>query len=321
MTFEIITSTNQNHGSIYSKRTDCILFWEREQQWAYARLSDKAPKNNEYEILGGYAQRAERIAATYARFYLETEDFGTPSKKGRYYWMGLAAFAVKTVLHLFVDSRTFTSPSSRKILAKGNFWLFMDIAPWHLAYSLSPESFKMCRDIRDTGSFQTPQVVEAMGNVPFSAAVHQINHLKSNAEIREGFELVEQIEKAPAGNKERPKKQFRHLMVIAQHEQLRILQTLCWNEPDLRAASARQRSLSWISPVTEITFTHKRGTAHIKDEAFKKEITSTAPDGTIVEDYPSRMAWIGEAAKKYHYLMYAHTSYMERELRAIAGWL
>ncbi|WP_111640711.1 DUF2515 family protein [Marinimicrobium alkaliphilum] len=41
--------------------------------------------------------RARRIAATYARFYLETEDGGDPSKLGRCYWMALGTFASKTV--------------------------------------------------------------------------------------------------------------------------------------------------------------------------------------------------------------------------------
>ena len=46
-------------------------------------------------------KRAKTIAGIYARFYLEQEKYGNPKLMGRYYWMGLGAFASKTVAFSF----------------------------------------------------------------------------------------------------------------------------------------------------------------------------------------------------------------------------
>jgi len=95
-TEEPINTVNDIPDKTHVITVGCGLLWSQAQQFAYLRLSDKTG-DNEYEFIGLYAARARRIAATYARYYLETEDGGDTDKLGRYYWAALAAFASKTV--------------------------------------------------------------------------------------------------------------------------------------------------------------------------------------------------------------------------------
>ena len=66
-----------------------------------------------------YEQRARRIAAIYARIYLEMEKElgGNPNLKGRFYWMGLGAFASKTVAATFDSWMTRTGYQGNKIIS------------------------------------------------------------------------------------------------------------------------------------------------------------------------------------------------------------
>lgn len=100
------------------------MMWSIVQQMSTKRLCDSTGKN-EGTIIPVYRDRAERIAATYARLYLETEDYGDISKKGRFYWMALGAFASKTVACSLCDTRVALIGTVFKGLAKGNLWLFM----------------------------------------------------------------------------------------------------------------------------------------------------------------------------------------------------
>ena len=91
-----VSATNDTPGKVEKVVCDCDLLWSMAHQFTYLRLSDKIAEN-EYSLINLFSARAKRIAATYARFYLETEDGGDPDKVGRYYWMALGAFASKTV--------------------------------------------------------------------------------------------------------------------------------------------------------------------------------------------------------------------------------
>lgn len=71
--------------------------------------------------------------------------------------------------------------------------------------------------------------------------------------------------------------------------------------------------MSWFSPELELVFTHACQTEDPK-------LKSVAPEGTILENYKSRMGWITQAAKKFHNLMKTQTSTMEAELKIMAGW-
>jgi hypothetical protein len=79
-------------------------------------------------FVDNYAVRARRIAATYARFYLEMEDGCDVTKKGRFYWMALGAFASKTVACSLEDIRVTSIKTVKEGLGKGNLWLFNDIS-------------------------------------------------------------------------------------------------------------------------------------------------------------------------------------------------
>lgn len=71
------------------------------QQYAYMQLSF-ASRNGQTAVFSpSPIARAKTIAGIYARFYLEQEKYGNPKLMGRYYWMGLGAFASKTVAFSF----------------------------------------------------------------------------------------------------------------------------------------------------------------------------------------------------------------------------
>lgn len=91
-------TTNEKLGSYVEVIADCQTRWGAAHQFAYMRLGENLDKQTlTFDLLDCYYTRARRIAATYARFYLETEDGCDQAKKGRFYWMALGAFASKTV--------------------------------------------------------------------------------------------------------------------------------------------------------------------------------------------------------------------------------
>ena len=93
------SNTNTNENSCKIAQCDCLTFWEVYQQVAMQRLSNlKDAKQNLYRLEEGYEARARRIAAAYAKIFLETEINGNINLKGRYYWMGFGAFASKEAL-------------------------------------------------------------------------------------------------------------------------------------------------------------------------------------------------------------------------------
>src|SRR5690606_22530021 len=118
--------------SVQDITLSCAELWSIGQQEAIRRLSiqrsclfTRVPRQH---LVGDFSARAARIAATYARFYLETEQGCNPDYKGRFYWMGLAAFAskqVKCALEFIPDSLCFplakaATHVSKDSLRKGN---------------------------------------------------------------------------------------------------------------------------------------------------------------------------------------------------------
>ena len=84
----ITNGLNDEHNKTQDVVADCNLLWSVAQEFCYKRLSDPVG-DNEYKLVRLYEARAKRIAATYARFYLETEKGGDRSKRGHYYWLYL----------------------------------------------------------------------------------------------------------------------------------------------------------------------------------------------------------------------------------------
>lgn len=315
------STTNQNKDSCQQFDFDCDYMWSIAQQFAYARLCDK--KGNNIVLTTMYSSRARRIAATYARFYLETEVGGNPKLKGRYYWMALGAFASKTVACSLEDLRVIGISGISQVhsgLAKGNFWLFMDIACWHWYWSNYNRSFNACQPKRNSKSCVT-KVKAILDKLPWSAdALPKIANFESNPNIEEGMALVQKFEQTVSPTV-RPTIQFKHLMAIAKHEQNHVLQPLIYNDPDFSKWINRQRwpIVNWVSPTLNIVFSHTCDTK-------QSRLESIAPDDTILENFNSRMKWIEKVAEKFHGLMQgtnqkSDIAYMEKELETIAGWV
>jgi hypothetical protein len=317
---------NQEHEIV----ANCDLLWSLAQEFSYIRLSDKN-ENDEHELIGLYAARARRIAATYARFYLETEEGGDASKLGRYYWMALGAFASKTVACLLdtfqlqgsylLGWATFDGVDARAIangLAKGNLWLFGDIAPAHWFYSHYPDHFfngMACLNQRHVNRLEAP-VKEAVDALPWSAeSLGKIDNFQPSSDIIKGFQYVVEIEGA-APSEKRSRIQLKHLMAIADHEQGAVLQPLIYEDPVFSKWTARERHwlVRWAAPRYELVFTHL---CSERDP----ELKSVAPDDMIVEDFESRMQWIEKAAKKFDGLMQTKPKHMVAELNTIASWV
>jgi hypothetical protein len=322
--------TNITPNSCVNVTCDCNTMWSFTQEFSYLRLSNISA-DFKAKLIDDYAVRARRIAATYARFYLEAEDVSDPAKKGRFYWMALGAFASKTVACTLEDLRVSgmgllpnmpkgapaaISPSEvYEGLGKGNFWLFQDISGWHYYYAKYPTSFDTCLDSRNANAYAKP-VQAAVNKLPWKAeALPKIKNLAVSKEIKTGFALVKQIEETTRAN-DKPPLQLKHLLAIADHEQGVILQPLIYEEPKFAWWIQAQRSpwIKWASPNLELVFS---SACSIKDEKLK----SVAPADTKLEDFDSRMKWIGKAAEKFHNLMQIQQIHMEGELQKMAGWV
>lgn len=315
--------TNLKKDSCVVVKYDCETMWSMVQELPMLRMANITSQPGHdvrAQFISDYNVRARRIAATYARFYLELEQGCVPEKKGRFYWMALGAFASKTVACAFelwqIKGMTAARiKTTKQGLGKGNLWLFQDIAGWHWYYSKYGNSFDMCVSKRDA-SIYSPAARRALRQLDWCAdALPKIKHMRVSNEIRKGFELVKQIENTK-GKERRAPLQLDHLLAIANHEQGVILQPLIYDDPDFAYWIKLQRSVwvNWASPDLKLVFSHACDTS-------KPELQSTAPEDTKLEEFDSRMKWITAAADKFHRLMQFQTDYMEGELRTMAGWV
>lgn len=312
-----------NDEATYTKKVicNCDLLWSLAHQFTYLRLSEKVGEN-EYELIDLFEARAKRIAATYARFYLETEDGGTPAKQGRYYWMALGAFASKTVACLLatwqLNAMYIAFKTIPRGLGQGNLWLFTDVAASHWFYNHFPENFQegmMCEQQRDANKLEDP-VRTITNELPWAdTSIAKINYFRPSKDIIQGFKFVKKIEDEKNSSRRRVY-QLEQLMAIAEHEQGAVLQPLIYENPDFAGWARAQRSkwIKWMSPTYELTFTHAC-------EIDEDELKSVAPDSMVVENFQSRMDWIGRAADKFHELMHVRKNYMHTELSTMAGWV
>lgn len=51
------------------------------------------------------------------------------------------------------------------------------------------------------------------------------------------------------------------------------------------------------------------------------QFSNVAPEGTKMEDFDSRLRWVGKVAEQFHQRMIDHTGKMEAELAVMAGWV
>ncbi|HRH77856.1 MAG TPA: hypothetical protein PK129_10950 [Cellvibrionaceae bacterium] len=321
---------NDSPGKTQKITITCNELWSFSQQFSYIRLSDKVDENH-YKLIGLYAARARRIAATYARFYLETEEGGDKAKIGRYYWMALGAFASKTVACLLdtlqlnasyaLGKLTFETVDGHNVangLGQGNLWLFSDIAPAHWFYSHYPENFfngMACLNKRDCDTYIEP-VKSVVKGLPWAdKSISKIKRFSPSNDLIKGFNFITQIEASGPGIARR-KLQYEHLLAIANHEQGAILQKLIYDDPDFNKWTNFERKwwVHWAMPTYQLVFSHQ---CSIGDEQLK----SVAPDNLIVENFQSRMMWIVKAADQFHALMDKRSTYMHSELSTISSWV
>ncbi len=322
---ESTAGVNDNTDKVEPVEITCKTYWSKAQEFSIIRMSERVGFN-EYDLLDWYEVRAKRIAATYARFYLETEEGGDVSKLGRYYWMALGAFASKTVACLLGMKRVVLTDmflpfmNAKEIadgLGKGNLWLFMDISAPHWFYNNYPEHFfdgMVCIDKRNAKNLEAP-IQTVVDSMPWSQkTLPIINNMAISGSLKSGFKYVTQIEKAPEQDKR--DLQMKHLLEIANHEQGVILQPLIYEHPEFAKWARWQRGilLNWASPSFELVFSHA---CEIDDG----ELKSVAPDDMQVENFRSRMDWIEKAAEKFHNLMKIRSDYMHGELQKMANWV
>ena len=336
MSNETYSAENKAPSQEETIQLDCKYLWSKSHAFCYKRLSEKTKGNdNTYDFVDLYSARAKRIAATYARFYLELEEGGDKDKLGRYYWMALGAFASKTVACLLdswqvqgsyaggaagtiIENEYLNMHEIGNGLGKGNLWLFIDIASSHWLYNNHPEHFSkgmQCEINRDSSTLHIA-IQKTTNGLPWATeTLPKLNNLEPSGDIIEGFKKIADFENN-TDKKKRPKIQLSSLLAIAEHEQGAVLQPLIYEDPNFEKWCRMQREwwiLNLVSPAYKLVFARACDTK-------KPELQSTAPKSMSVENYDSRMNWIEKAALQFHDLMQNKTRYMHKELQHIATW-
>ena len=331
--------TNTTINSCTPKTCTCEELWSVSQQFCLERMSEKV-SNNTYDFVDSYSVRARRIAGTYARFYLETEKNGSPNKKGRFYWMALGAFASKTVA-CTLEHWTLTvtkhgiAVTASDWFGQGNFWLFQDIAGWHHYYSkFGSKIFFHCMEERNANTL-VPKIKSALDAADWAAdSLPKINNLKSNEYIKKGFNEVKKFE---ASNNEVKKTlaQYQNVLIIAQHEQGKVLQPLIYEQwrhkreidamglagglaPEVKLFFSSTCNVPQVTVQPKYRYRGNHATAK-NDPKYDKYVSKPESD-IVLYDYESRMNWIRKAAEKFHDLMQKEGTYMLDQLHTMAGW-
>ncbi len=324
--------TNTTLNSTRAIVVKCPDLWSITQEFCLTRArynavseSSTINKSNRLVTLKtqrqAYINRARRIAATYARFYLETEGFGSNTKKfkGRYLWMALGAFASKEVSFAldglrawFGDSISMTS--TMDWLGKGNFWLFQDIAGWHYYNNrFKYPNFAGCEPLRNWNTLQ-PETKEKVNNdlVWADESLPKIKYLQTNDFIKVAFAAADSFTKARK-DIDKQKYQRTNLVTLADHEQHMILQPLIYDTQEAKDDIKSQKTFSALAPGLKLTLS-------AKDSG---DYESEAHTGIKLENVEDRMKWIYNIADDFEGMMKNNDKkrYIETELETIAGWL
>lgn len=318
-------NTNSVRDSLQDVTLDCVELWSIGQQEAIRRLSEEETRwysrTAKRRLIPSFSARAARIAASYARFYLESEQGGMPDLKGRFYWMGLAAFAskqVKCALDFIPEDPLFNisvpgAHVSKNALGKGNFWLFQDIFVWHWFYARFPDQFADCSPQRNAAHGVDP-VNTNMSALPWaSEALSALNNLRLTSEITQAFNDVRAFEESGDIESKRAL-QLSSLLVIANHEQLNILQPLIYE------GWAFKRSLDLQSLIEGVPLIPKRVASFTTAcDTENKDRRVQMTEGNLYEE-ADRMSFINAIAERYHLLMQRQQRYMEEVISTIATW-
>ncbi|SLJ84072.1 DUF2515 family protein [Psychrobacter sp. DAB_AL43B] len=336
------TTTQLN--SCTPKTCSCTDLWSISQKFCLQRLSSPTD-NNTYSYIKNKKVRARRITGTYARLYLEIERDGTrkigdPSKKGRFYWMALGAFASKTVACTLehwtlnrISKNVNWAVSAEDWFGQGNFWLFQDIAGWHHYYSCYGSAvFFKCINDRNTNNL-VPQMKTAINQAPWAAkSLPKINNLKSNSFLIKGFEYVKVFENSSNGIKKK-NAQYDNLLQTAYHEQKMILQPLIYEDKKHQVEIKAMKLAGPLAPHVQLVFSSScsipqvlatgmtpQRPKKVDDPDYVDEYVSRPDSNIVLYNYDSRMKWIKNAALKFHQLMQDEKVYMHDELTTMAGW-
>jgi hypothetical protein len=279
--------TNDTPGSCVTCTVTC------EDQWSLAQSQALVSLSSNNRLLGNVLPRAKRTAGHYAALFLGDE--GTPGQ-GRFYWPGLAAFAAKQV----VDGIDYADKSmeafgaqvramagiSLYYLMKGNFWVFVEVAPWVIYYrDYGHEIFFHCIDRRDVNTYNTPTTAAmrrlpwALGeNTPLKTAIErrlrainladlswgrlnlsdsrgalaEINNCKVTAPLKDGFQKLRAFETEARIDK-KPLLAYQSAWSFLQHEQTLHLQTMIYDHADFRFAWDNNDMGRWVNQYWNIT--------------------------------------------------------------------
>jgi len=202
-------------------RSACNTLWSMGQQQAIQRLSE--PKRGWFsstpkqQLVASFSARAARIAATYARFYLEQEEGCNPEFRGRFYWMGLAAFAskqVKCALDFIPDDPLLapyptTGPAGTADQQERTGQRQFLAIPGHLrmALVLTPITPSNSKTVHPA---ETPQTRKRLSK-PISALCPglrrhwaTLNNLMLTSEITDAFRQIRVLEAMPNGEQNEP---------------------------------------------------------------------------------------------------------------------
>jgi hypothetical protein len=318
--------TNAKECSVHEVVLGCDKLWAMGQEEAIRRLSKKrSSASSKYELISDFGARAARIAAAYASFYLEQGEDGKPELKGRFYWMGLAAFASKQVKcgldfipsepYLTLTPLAFQPPLriGKNELGKGNFWLFQDIFVWHWFYSKYKGQFDECAPERNARSCEG-QIKTNIDSLPWADdALSILGNLHVTDEIKSGFKSIRNTENLPNGTARR-EMQLSSLMDIANHEQRKILQPLIYEGKPFQTTLKMQAGFEWAPfvPVRVAAFS-------TACDVEQPELRVQMKKGDLYDE-TDRMVFITEIANQYHFLMGNKSEYMEGEIKKISTW-
>lgn len=286
---KVTGTTNPEPNTCVDAHCDCNIIWSLAQQFSMRQLVTRLsvpgevldyrdcnthvsenlfPKKGPPTFVSDPEVRARRIAAAYARVFLEDFHLGDPSKIGRFYWLGLGAFASKQVaatLHRWQVDWVLHCTELRAGLGRGNLWLFNDVLAWFYGYAAGADTFEKCANSRDSRHFVdqvatnfTRQLEHAtsIDKVPYEIDGEsgmkktKLGYLKCTQIVKKGFKLVRDWETGDI--QKRPQTAFNHLLLIAQHEQGEVLQGLIYDDPDFTKWLVDQRRALAIADNTAI---------------------------------------------------------------------
>ena len=317
--------TNTVKNSCATKTMPCSYTWSIAQYQCFEKLTtslDKKSSTIHLKVVQDGEARARRIAAVYAKFYLEHSDVnGNAQFKGRHFWMGLGAFASKTVADALghwssaADGGVLGVVSNFKL---GNFWLYQDIAGWHFEYNQCSTNFSTCINQRNTNNY-IPEV-KTMVYDSYGAydVLPKIRNLGASQYIKPAFDATKEFERLGSTKKEERKEAQRmNLMQLANHEQREVLQKIIYQKTNFRAglgfAEFFRGNLS--IPEIQMVYTSEADTDDL-------DLKNVAPDDIKLADITKRMDWIEDVAEQFIELINGDKKdIVEREIVKIAGWI